>query len=190
MDKMYRTNEEVFDFYKDKDPSPSVTMHYLKKGWGNKKQEYIDYALCCKLKGEQSDNKNLKDDHICNYRKIKKALEGGETFNIFDTVTPMEPLINIEEIDYNNGKPSQKWHLYGSYFAQSIVENYKKNIWDKNFKRSIRCKPLVLWMAEVSGVDVHAIDEAIQEDNEEKANSEINKISWDDIFLHIPQKQL
>lgn len=45
-------------------------------------------------------------------------------------------------------------------------------------------------MAEVSGVDVHAIDEAIQEDNEEKANSEINKISWDDIFLHIPQKQL
>ena len=72
MDKMYRTNEEVFDFFKDKDPSPSVTMHYLKKGWGNKKQEYIDYALCCKLKGEQSDNKNLKDDHICNYRKIKK----------------------------------------------------------------------------------------------------------------------
>ena len=48
MDKMYRTNEEVFDFFKDKDPSPSVTMHYLKKGWGNKKQEYIDYAVCFK----------------------------------------------------------------------------------------------------------------------------------------------
>lgn len=188
--KFNKTNREIFEFYKDKDPSLPITQKYLNKGWvKEEKALYIKYARCCKNGGKIEGEYLEKEDHITNYHRIKKYLQNGDFSSKFVNLSYMEDLIDIKEINIKEGKPSQKWHLYGSYFAQCVVEdnkNKKKFQWTNNFKKSIRCRELRLWMAEAAGIDLVTISKEVDKDNEIATNKLIDEhCSWDKIFERI-----
>lgn len=84
-------------------------------------------------------------------------------------------------------EPNQKWHLYVSLFAQTIIEiknegKTAEDLWITEFRKypSLQLK---LWMAEVVGLGLQEIGDAIKNNvGESKVNNLIKEISWDAIF--------
>ena len=73
------------------------------------------------------------------------------------------------------GKANQKWHLYVSYFAYSVV--CKNNFdWNKSSIGAIRCALLRLWMienAEGQEAVLKEIEDAIDQDRDAESLIEV-----------------
>lgn len=90
--------------------------------------------------------------------EIPQTPENGEFVLVFEN-PELKPkkfhLDFLENIDIDilnparnpGGKANQKWHLYVSYFACSVVCNNKFD-WSKSSIGRVRCTPLRLWMIE------------------------------------------
>lgn len=161
------TNAQIRDFYFGKEPHPPVTDAYMKTKFGQRSGGYISFAKDC----------NAKDHHNSNLQQLEN----------YRAIAELEFLkkvkqISILDVDLSSEfEPNQKWHLYVSLFAQSIIENNGFS-WDRNF-RKYPCLQLKLWMAETAGIDVSHIGQAIAENREKREiNQMIKQLSWNDVF--------
>ena len=177
------TNYQVREFYMDKDPYPIVTSAYMKTKYGQVRGGYINFAKLCSTKGTFSNPNKLESEmHLSSYnRMVEYFYENDNTYDLsFLNDVEDIPVLDID-VYGNDREPSQKWHLFVSLFAQSVVgdSGFK---WHNNFKK-YPCLQLKLWMAEEAGIDVKYILEAIDEKKEPKiVNQMIKNISWNDIF--------
>lgn len=178
-------NYKVRDFYKDKRYNPPIISAYMKTKYGQITKGYIDFAKICATKGDYiKPNEKENEQQLKNYHLLKKCVDHSdyETYNLsFLNEIKDIPIfnINLEKKD----EPNQKWHLYISVFAQSIIG--APEFWEKSFKK-YPCLQLKLWMAEKAGLDVEKIGEAIKNNaNKKEINDLVKRISWDDIFEKI-----
>jgi len=76
-------------------------------------------------------------------------------------------------INKNLHEPNQKWHLFESWFLQTVAEK-KTNSLDEIYSNGFLCPELLLWMAEAAGVEEKYIYEA-----SEYAREKIDEIRRD-----------
>ena len=180
------TNAQVKEFYKDTKAYLPVTSAYMKTKYGQDRGGYISFAKLCSSKGkfDNPDKVTLEDKiQLANYEKIKKSLnsKNDDTYDL-KFLNEIKD-ISILDIDMSTSdiEPNQKWHLYVSLFAQSVVGDSKFK-WQNHFKK-YPCLQLKLWMAEGAGIDVKNISDAIKNNmGKREVNSMIKNIEWNEIF--------
>lgn len=191
-----KSNREICDLYMEKNRD-EVTLKYFetwKVGKNEKNNPYL--GLYEDFKNFSEDLKNLENcehkDNVSLYRVLQAWEEPeratypidifGEKdkkpiyLGIIADVSQMPNLDFLENIDIDilnpaknpGGKANQKWHLYVSYFAYSVV---CKNVfdWNKSSIGAIRCTLLRLWMIENAEGQEDAlmeIEEAIDQDRD------------------------
>lgn len=198
-----KSNREICDFYMEKNRD-EVTLKYFetwKAGKNAKNNPYL--GLYEDFENFADDIKNLtaceRKDNVSLYRvlqawkeperasypieifgeKDKKTIYLGEIAD----ASQMPDLDFLENIDIDilnpaknpGGKANQKWHLYVSYFAYSVV--CKNNFdWNKSSIGAIRCALLRLWMienAEGQEAVLKEIEDAIDQDRDDESLIEI-----------------
>ncbi|WP_134839246.1 hypothetical protein, partial [Streptococcus pneumoniae] len=102
-----------------------------------------------------------------NYEVLKNCIEK----NLFEEyeLSYLRKMSDISILDLNlddKCEPNQKWHLYVSLFAQTIIEiknegKTAEDLWTTEFRKYLSLQ-LKLWMAEVVGLDVQEIGDAIK----------------------------
>ena len=188
-DDMRPTFKQVRDYFINKEAKPPITNEYMKTGYGQKRNGgyigYIDFAEVCSSQGEYISN---DEQHNKNYEVLKNCIEK----NLFEEyeLSYLRKMSDISILDLNlddKCEPNQKWHLYVSLFAQTIIEiknegKTAEDFWITEFHKYPSLQ-LRLWMAEVVGLDVQEIGDAIKNNaGESKVNNLIKEISWDAIF--------
>ena len=186
---MRPTFKQVRDYFINKEAKPPITNEYMKTGYGQKKTEsyigYIDFAEVCSSQGEYISKDEL---HNKNYEVLKNCIEK----NLFEEyeLSYLREMNDISILDLNlddKCEPNQKWHLYVSLFGQTLIElknegKTAEDLWITQFRKypSLQLK---LWMAEVVGLDVQEIGDAIKNNaGKSTVNNLIREISWDAIF--------
>lgn len=188
-DDMRPTFKQVRDYLMNKEAKPPITNEYMKTGYGQKRKGsyigYIDFAEVCSSQGEYISK---DEQHNKNYEVLKNCIEK----NLFEEyeLSYLRKMSDISILDLNlddKCEPNQKWHLYVSLFAQTIIEiknegKTAEDFWITKFHKYPSLQ-LRLWMAEVVGLDVQEIGDAIKNNvGESKVNNLIKEISWDAIF--------
>lgn len=188
-DDMRPTFKQVRDYFINKEAKPPITNEYMKTGYGQKRKGsyigYIDFAEVCSSQGEYISK---DEQHYKNYEVLKNCIEK----NLFEEyeLSYLRKMSDISILDLNlddKCEPNQKWHLYVSLFAQTIIEiknegKTAEDFWITEFHKYPSLQ-LRLWMAEVVGLDVQEIGDAIKNNvGESKVNNLIKEISWDAIF--------
>ncbi|WP_373076165.1 hypothetical protein [Streptococcus infantis] len=182
---MRPTFKQVRDYFINKEAKPPITNEYMKTGYGQTEGGYIDFAQICSAQGEFiSKHKN----HRKNYEVLKNCIEK----NLFEEyeLSYLRKISDISILDLNlddKCEPNQKWHLYVSLFAQTIIKiknegKTAEDLWITQFRKypSLQLK---LWMAEVVGLGMQEIGDAIKNNaGKGKVNNLIREISWDAIF--------
>ena len=186
---MRPTFKQVRDYLMNKEAKPPITNEYMKTGYGQKRKGgyigYIDFAEVCSSQGEYISK---DEQHNKNYEVLKNCIEK----NLFEEyeLSYLREMNDISILDLNlddKCEPNQKWHLYVSLFAQTIIEiknegKTAEDFWITKFHKYLSLQ-LKLWMAEVVGLDVQEIGDAIKNNaGESKVNNLIKEISWDAIF--------
>lgn len=186
---MRPTFKQVRDYLMNKEAKPPITNEYMKTGYGQKRKGsyigYIDFAEVCSSQGEYISK---DEQHNKNYEVLKNCIEK----NLFEEyeLSYLRKMSDISILDLNlddKCEPNQKWHLYVSLFAQTIIEiknegKTAEDFWITKFHKYPSLQ-LRLWMAEVVGLDVQEIGDAIKNNvGESKVNNLIKEISWDAIF--------
>ncbi|MEZ7648905.1 hypothetical protein [Streptococcus sp. 27098_8_86] len=188
-DDMRPTFKQVRDYFINKEAKPPITNEYMKTGYGQKRKGgyigYIDFAEVCSSQGEYISK---DEQHNKNYEVLKNCIEK----NLFEEyeLSYLRKMSDISILDLNlddKCEPNQKWHLYVSLFAQTIIEiknegKTAEDLWITQFRKypSLQLK---LWMAEVVGLGVQEIGDAIKNNaGKSKVNNLIREISWDAIF--------
>lgn len=186
---MRPTFKQVRDYFINKEAKPPITNEYMKTGYGQKRKGgyigYIDFAEVCSSQGEYISK---DEQHNKNYEVLKNCIEK----NLFEEyeLSYLRKMSDISILDLNlddKCEPNQKWHLYVSLFAQTIIEiknegKTAEDLWITQFRKypSLQLK---LWMAEVVGLGVQEIGDAIKNNaGKSKVNNLIREISWDAIF--------
>ena len=157
----------------------------MKTKFGQTKGGYIDFAKVCSSQGEYISK---DEQHYKNYEVLKNCIEK----NLFEEheLSYLREMNDISILDLNlddKCEPNQKWHLYVSLFAQTIIEiknegKTAEDLWITQFRKypSLQLK---LWMAEVVGLGLQEIGDAIKNNvGESKVNNLIKELSWDAIF--------
>lgn len=184
-DDMRPTFKQVRDYFINKEAKPPITNAYMKTKFGQTKGGYIDFAKVCSSQGEYISK---DEQHYKNYEVLKNCIEK----NLFEEyeLSYLRKMSDISILDLNlddKCEPNQKWHLYVSLFAQTIIEiknegKTAENLWTTEFRKYLSLQ-LKLWMAEVVGLDVQEIGDAIKNSaGKSKVNNLIKEISWDAIF--------
>lgn len=188
-DDMRPTFKQVRDYFINKEAKPPITNEYMKTGYGQKRKGgyigYIDFAEVCSSQGEYISK---DEQHNKNYEVLKNCIEK----NLFEEyeLSYLRKMSDISILDLNlddKCEPNQKWHLYVSLFAQTIIEiknegKTAEDLWITEFHKypSLQLK---LWMAEVVGLGLQEIGDAIKNNaGKSKVNNLIKEISWDAIF--------
>ena len=187
-DDMRPTFKQVRDYFINKEAKPPITNEYMKTGYGQKKGSYIGYIDFAKVCSSQGEYISKDEQHYKNYEVLKNCLEK----NLFEEyeLSYLRKMSDISILDLNlddKCEPNQKWHLYVSLFAQTIIEiknegKTAEDLWITEFRKypSLQLK---LWMAEVVGLGLQEIGDAIKNNvGESKVNNLIKEISWDAIF--------
>lgn len=185
---MRPTFKQVRDYFINKEAKPPITNEYMKTGYGQKKGSYIGYIDFAKVCSSQGEYISKDEQHYKNYEVLKNCLEK----NLFEEyeLSYLRKMSDISILDLNlddKCEPNQKWHLYVSLFAQTIIEiknegKTAEDLWITEFRKypSLQLK---LWMAEVVGLGLQEIGDAIKNNvGESKVNNLIKEISWDAIF--------
>ena len=178
------------NFIKIKDLIHLLQMHIWKLDMGKKKGGYISFAYICAQRGKNLDYKYIDNEsQVKNYNLIKNCIDTCN-YECYDLSFLKEIKdISILDIDLEKKEQlNQKWHLYVSLFAQSIVEGTGFK-WDSNFKK-YSCMQLKLWMAEEAGLDLEQIKMSIDNGcSSKEINLLIKEILWDDIYKKIKQNK-
>ena len=184
-DDMRPTFKQVRDYFINKEAKPPITKEYMKTKYGQTRGGYIDFAQVCSSQGEYISK---DEQHHKNYEVLKNCLVKN-SFEEYE-LSYLREMNDISILDLNlddKCEPNQKWHLYVSLFGQTLIElkNEGKNaedLWISQFRKypSLQLK---LWMAEVVGLDLQEIGDAIKNNaGKSKVNNLIREISWDAIF--------
>ena len=199
-DDMRPTFKQVRDYFINKEAKPPITNEYMKTGYGQKEGDYIGYIDFAKVCSSQGEYISKDEQHYKNYEVLKNCLEKN-SFEEYE-LSYLREMNDISILDLNlddKCEPNQKWHFLVSFFAQIMIEikdgryenkKYKSvyqtidKFLNDEYKRNL-CTSLQLrlWMAEVVGLDVQEIGDAIKNNaGKSKVNNLIRELSWDAIF--------